>query len=1184
MFAEDEGGNGLVGYADVLVNLKDINDNAPFFPYSLYTGNVTENGTAGMTVMTMTATDYDDPLEGTNAKLKYSIEQNQVNENGELIFTIDEDTGVISTAVCCLDRETNPEYTIKVVAMDGGGLKGTGTATIKIKDINDMPPTFTKNEWFVEVDETDGDNLPEVPILVVSVNDGDLLETNRFSYKVIDGSFGSDKFTMVTNSDGTGSLKVAKPLDFEDLQQRFGFNITISVSDHGGESADPYHVDYAKVQVRLRDINDNRPEFEKPNIEVTVLEDSRIGTSLAKFHATDADQGGRSRVSYQIDRTSDRKRQFQIDQNGMVKIQRMLDREDIPRHQVKILAIDDGSPPRTATATLTVVVGDINDNAPRFLKDYRPVIMEHSPPQKVEEILATDDDDRSKGNGPPFTFRLDPNAPDVIKKLFDIQHDHNGANGDGMAIVSSKDSFDREVQKEYLVPIIIKDSGTPSMTGTSTLTVVIGDINDNRMQSGSKRIFVYNFNGDSVPTSIGRIYVEDQDDWDLPDKTFFWENHQPHPNFDLDKDTGIITMHGVKSGEYFLKFTVYDRKHTQEVSANVTVTVKEIPEEAIYNSGSIRVSGITAEDFIRVYDWKRPGQLQRSKYEKLKEILSRILKIDRENIDVFSVYTKQERPPVTDIRFAAHESPYYKAEYLDGTVSLNKDIIGDHVGINITMVGIDECLLEGFHCEGSCTNQLKLNKQPLVVNANRTSFVGVNVWVQPSCTCGARDFTEPDSCRRKPGPCLNGGRCNDSSVGALCRCPEGYDGPQCQLTTVSFNGQGWAWFPPLQQCEESHLSLEFMTRTSNGLILYNGPMVRPDTGVQVVSDFISLELFNGKPRLLIDFGSGTGEVTVNTLGDLHDGEWHRVDVYWNKESVRVVVDHCQGAQMDDRDPPRIDRSRCENGTLIPPFSEFLNVNGPLQLGGVKSPPDALDFSWRYQHTQTGFTGCIKNLIHNSIMYDLGSPGSYSNSLPGCQAADESCKGNAITRRCSHGTCVGTYNGAKCLCHPGWHGTRCDRSTASKMFQQSSYIKYALSYDPDPYKTDIQLRFRTRNKHGELFRVASKHGREYCILEIKDKKVRFRYNLNYFKSTEERELQLPFVSVSDGQWHTVQVLRYGSTASISLDGGGGRRYNEINDYLGLHQLMTIEKQNVVAGGDVQYVGPGVTVVDNDFQDG
>lgn len=47
MFAQDEGGEGLVGYADVQVNLKDINDNAPIFPQGVYHGNVTENGTAG---------------------------------------------------------------------------------------------------------------------------------------------------------------------------------------------------------------------------------------------------------------------------------------------------------------------------------------------------------------------------------------------------------------------------------------------------------------------------------------------------------------------------------------------------------------------------------------------------------------------------------------------------------------------------------------------------------------------------------------------------------------------------------------------------------------------------------------------------------------------------------------------------------------------------------------------------------------------------------------------------------------------------------------------------------------------------------------------------------------------------------------------------------------------------------
>jgi len=80
----------------------------------------------GMVVMTMTAVDYDDPSEGTNARLVYSIEKNVIEEEtGSPIFEIESDTGVIKTAVCCLDRERTPDYSIQVVAMDGGGLKGS---------------------------------------------------------------------------------------------------------------------------------------------------------------------------------------------------------------------------------------------------------------------------------------------------------------------------------------------------------------------------------------------------------------------------------------------------------------------------------------------------------------------------------------------------------------------------------------------------------------------------------------------------------------------------------------------------------------------------------------------------------------------------------------------------------------------------------------------------------------------------------------------------------------------------------------------------------------------------------------------------------------------------------------------------------------------------------------------------
>lgn len=66
-----------------------------------------------------------------------------------------------------------------------------------------------------------------------------------------------------------------------------------------------------------------------------------------------------------------------------------------------------------------------------------------------------------------------------------------GDNGRGVGIVSSLASFDREHQKLYLLPILVSDSGKPRLTGTSTLSVVIGDVNDNPMSAGATEITVY---------------------------------------------------------------------------------------------------------------------------------------------------------------------------------------------------------------------------------------------------------------------------------------------------------------------------------------------------------------------------------------------------------------------------------------------------------------------------------------------------------------------------------------------------------------------------------------------------------------------------------------------------------------------------------------------------------------------
>ncbi|KAG8247347.1 beta-catenin binding [Homalodisca vitripennis] len=74
--------------------------------------------------MTMSAVYYDDPEEGRNVEIVYSIQKNVVEEETGLpILEIDSSTGAIRTAVCCLDSERTPDYVIQVVAVDGGGLK-----------------------------------------------------------------------------------------------------------------------------------------------------------------------------------------------------------------------------------------------------------------------------------------------------------------------------------------------------------------------------------------------------------------------------------------------------------------------------------------------------------------------------------------------------------------------------------------------------------------------------------------------------------------------------------------------------------------------------------------------------------------------------------------------------------------------------------------------------------------------------------------------------------------------------------------------------------------------------------------------------------------------------------------------------------------------------------------------------
>ena len=250
--------------------------------------------------------------------------------------------------------------------------------------------------------------------------------------------------------------------------------------------------------------------------------------------------------------------------------------------------------------------------------------------------------------------------------------------------------------------------------------------------------------------------------------------------------------------------------------------------------------------------------------------------VSREGVDVFTVLKNDADSNLLDVRFSAHGSPYREAEHLDGKVALNQEKLEQELGLQMLMIHIDECLLED-KCKSSCRNHLYSSLVPLTVFTNQTSFVGVNAFVRAECECE----------RRQKMRCLNGG----TGVGEdFCECPEGYEGPHCEVLGIGFYGSGYALYPPLQACDNQKISLELQPSREDGLVLYAGPLAyNPKLPVQ---DFLALELVGGYPVLTVDYGTGSIRIEHKYI-KMDAGRSYTVDIILQKASVEMTVDNCK---------------------------------------------------------------------------------------------------------------------------------------------------------------------------------------------------------------------------------------------------------------------------------------------------
>ncbi|XP_061097128.1 neural-cadherin [Conger conger] len=1143
VLATDENGAGLTGFADVIVNVRDVNDNAPVFLCAgdgCFVGHVPENSPADTSIMEMRANDLDDPKAGKNAVLTYQIIQNVRNEINLNLFSINPATGTIYTVLRSLDREVEDRYLVVVEAQDGGGLSGTGTATIVVSDINDHPPVFTQKIYTASMPENLDINSE---VLAVSATDGDEGENAAMTFSIVGGDEDRKFFMETDKANRRGAIRLKKKIDFEKPHERT-FNLTVKVED-----VDFFSLAYCVIQVE--DSNDHAPVFFPQFYEAgSMFEDVPVGTIVAQVTAVDLDSGQNGKFFYSIAPESDPFEQFLVDKSGWVVVADSLDREKISQHRLMVYATDLGSPALTGTAIVLVTVQDVNDNGPEFEAPYRPMVWENTPaPQVVRmndsSVLLHAADRDTAPNGGPFSIRLLMLTSDATNfNLTDLRN--------GSALVTVLRTFDRERQKEYLLPVLMIDSGTPPMSSTSTLTVTIGDRNDHPHTAGHSEFIVYSYEGNLPTTVLGQVQSPDLDDWN--EKVYRFEGKPSSRYFILNQSSGQLSVReGTPPGTYSLHVRVTD-KIWPDVTSTVEVIVKELKDEAVQNAGSLRLSNITVEEFFLTLEG------QESRYTRLKRVLSEVMQTDEDNVHVFSVANSSRRARELSVWFAAHGSPYYKPEKLTGTVVAHKAKLEAALGLTILQVGVDECAYSDCSQTGGCTSTLSFSRTPAALSGGNTSLVSVSASVRAQCGCSARERLHLACASYPRSPCLNGGTCVDSELGYRCKCPPMYDGPECQQTKRTFRGYGYAWFPPIRPCFQSHISLEFITETANGLLLYNGPLGPLMPGDP--EDFIALELKNGVPALSISHGSGTLMLQLPSRATVTDRRWHQLDIISDGKTVQLVLDRCTGAMVNEVEGLGVevletDQSICKATGETPGTERFLNVNQPLQLGGVKEV---------VPHRRThplfkGFVGCLRDLVVDSQVYDLGSPAESLNTTPGCGLTDGVCLTGGGPSCGVNGKCLGEWGSFSCDCDPGFSGHKCDKALPEWSFEKESLLRYQLRGGGSPRQTHAQLLLRTRASTGTLLSMASRDTNEYIILEILDGHLSVRANLG----DGAHALRLTSQRVDGGQWVLLGLHRHDNLFTLRLEQGGGAR--EVSATLGHKREIVVHPSSVMLGNSL-----------------
>ncbi|XP_016121503.1 cadherin EGF LAG seven-pass G-type receptor 1-like, partial [Sinocyclocheilus grahami] len=302
--AQDGGRPPLInGTGIVVIQVVDVNDNAPMFVSTPFQATVLENVPIGYSVIHIQAIDSD---SGENARLDYSL----TDTTPGFPFTINNSTGWI-TVSAELDRETTEYYTFGVEARDNGVpvMSSSASVSITVLDVNDNIPAFTEKLYSLKINE---DAVVGTSVLTVTALDRDV--NSVVTYQISSGNT-RNRFA-ITSQSGGGLITLALPLDYKQERQ---YVLTVTASDGT-------RFDTTQVFINVTDANTHRPVFQSASYHQTFSEDRPIGSTVVVISATDEDTGENARITYIME---DNVPQFKIDPDtGAITTQMEIDYED----------------------------------------------------------------------------------------------------------------------------------------------------------------------------------------------------------------------------------------------------------------------------------------------------------------------------------------------------------------------------------------------------------------------------------------------------------------------------------------------------------------------------------------------------------------------------------------------------------------------------------------------------------------------------------------------------------------------------------------------------------------------------------------------------------------------------------------------------------------------------------------